>query len=93
MKTIFEYLNYRTYLNDYYLYRKSEWSNFSLRFFGEKIGIDASYLSKIFKEERHISSKAQDTLCTYLALPQEEEQYFLILILFNKSKKEEQKTL
>ncbi len=93
MKEIYEYLNYRIFLNDYYLFRKSERASFSLRFFGDKIGIDASYLSKIFKEERHISAKSQATLCEYLKLSDEEERYLLVLILFNKAKKEEERSL
>lgn len=88
MKSVYEYLEYREYLNDYYLFRKKKRDSFSLRFFGDKIQIDASYLSKIMKLERHISTKSLPLLCDYLKLPYEEENYLCHLVAFNKSKKE-----
>ncbi len=91
MKNVFEYLDYRSYLSDYYTFRKSERETFSLRFLGSKIGIDASYLSKVFKGDRHIAEKSLDKLCSYINFSVDEVRYFKILFLFNKSKKEEQK--
>ena len=93
MKEIYNYLNYRQFLNDYYHFRKKERATFSLRFFGERVGIDASLLSKILKEERHLSPRTIDDLCSYIGFTSQEAHYFQILVLFNKAKKEEEQAL
>lgn len=91
MKEIFDYLNYRKYLNDYYSFRKLESSHFSLRSFGRMVGIDASYLSKILKEQRHIAPRSIDIVSDYLKFTGARKKYFKILIDFNKSTNEDQK--
>lgn len=91
MKDIFDYLNYRKYLNDYYDFRKKESNHFSLRSFGRMVDIDASYLSKILKEQRHVASRSIDILSDYLKLSGLRKKYFKILIDFNKCNGEDQK--
>jgi uncharacterized protein (TIGR02147 family) len=44
MKSIFEYLDYRDFLKDFYEEKKAQRSFFSYRLFGAKIGLDACYL-------------------------------------------------
>lgn len=91
MRDIFDYLNYRKYLNDYYNYRKKESRHFSLRSFGRMVSIDASYLSKILKEQRHISTRSIDLVSNYLKFTGARKRYFKNLIEFNKSSSEESK--
>lgn len=89
MNEIFDYLNYRKYLSDYYDHRKKESSHFSLRSFGRMVNIDASYLSKILKEQRHIAPRSIDVVADYLKFNGARKRYFKNLIEFNKSINEE----
>ena len=55
MKSVFDYLDYRTFLKDYYDEQKERHFYFSYRYFGSKTGIDPSYLLKIILKARHLS--------------------------------------
>lgn len=91
MNDVFDYLNYRKFLKDYYDFRKKESSHFSLRSFGRMVDIDASYLSKILKEQRHIAPRSVDIVSDYLKFNGTRRRYFKILIEFNKVTDEDQK--
>ncbi|ERP31843.1 TIGR02147 family protein [Chitinivibrio alkaliphilus] len=91
MKTIFEYLDYRVFLREYYEQKKEGSASFSLRLFGKKSGIDPSYLSKVIKEKRHIGERNVPDLAEALSLDNLEREYLETLLRFNKAPTEEQK--
>lgn len=91
MNEIYDYLDYRKFLNEYYNFRKKESSHFSLRSFGRMVGIDASYLSKILKEQRHIASRSIVTVAEYLKFTGSRKKYFENLINFNKATNDDRK--
>ncbi len=87
MESIFEYLDYRDYLKDYYENNKNKNYYFSFRYFGNKVGIDASFLVKVIQKNMHISNKTLPTLITFLKFNKKESEYFELLVLYNKAKK------
>ena len=88
MESIFEYLEYRDYLRDYYEYHKKKSSFFSFRYFGNKTGIDASFLVKVMQKQMHISNKTIPTLITFFKFDEKEAEYFELLVSYNKAKKQ-----
>ena len=55
---IYEYSDYRKFLQDFYELEKSLDPTFSYRAFAAAVDIDASLLVKILQGKRHISSKS-----------------------------------
>jgi uncharacterized protein (TIGR02147 family) len=86
MKSIFEYLDYRDYLKDFYESRKAGHSYFSYRLFGSKTGLDASYLAKVLIKSRHIADSSIAAIISYCGLKDQETEYFETLVHFVKAK-------
>jgi len=86
MDTIFEYLEYRDFLKDYYERNKSKGSFFSFRYFGNKTGIDASFLVKVMQKQMHISNKTVPRLIEFFKFNEKESEYFETLVSYNKAK-------
>jgi uncharacterized protein (TIGR02147 family) len=90
MQTIFDYLDYRVYLRDFYDAQKRECSYFSYRYISRKVGMDAGYLVKILQGKLHIPEKYIDGFCTLCKFSEKENDYFRTLVSFNKAKSESQ---
>ncbi len=86
VKSIFDYLDYRSYLKDYYEERKRLHKYFSYRYFGNKVGIDPSCLLKIILKTRHIAEKSIPQMSAFLGFNDTEAEYFLTLVHFVKAK-------
>ena len=86
MKSIYEYLDYRKYLKDYFAEQKESSSFFSFRYVEKRINVDASNLSKIVQGKRHISDLAFKPFVELLKLDEKESGYFNLLIKFSKSR-------
>ncbi|MBN1575479.1 MAG: TIGR02147 family protein [Chitinispirillaceae bacterium] len=86
MKSVFEYLDYRTYLKDFYEERKGRQSFFSYRYFGDKVGIDPSYLLKVMLKSRHLSEKSIPRVSAFCGLDNIESEYFRTLVHFCKAR-------
>jgi uncharacterized protein (TIGR02147 family) len=93
LKSIFEYLDYRTYLKDFYEERKGRQTFFSYRYFGNKIGVDASYLLKVMLKSRHLSDSATDRVCQFCGLDANEREYFKTLVHFAKARSQSESKL
>jgi len=93
LKSIFEYLDYRTYLKDFYEERKGRQTFFSYRYFGNKIGVDASYLLKVMLKSRHLSDSATDRVCQFCGLDVNEREYFKTLVHFAKARSQSESKL
>jgi uncharacterized protein (TIGR02147 family) len=91
MVNIFDYLDYRKFLKDYYQERKKEDSRFSHRFIANKLHFDSGYFSKIIKGERHISLRLVPKFITLLKLGKKEEEFFETLVRFCKAKTHDEK--
>jgi uncharacterized protein (TIGR02147 family) len=86
MKEIYEYLDYRKYLNDYFAEQRTVTPYFSFRYAEKKVDIDASNLSKVTQGKRHIPDSSINKICTLLKLSDKDSEYFTLLVQFAKSR-------
>ncbi|MBN1127797.1 MAG: TIGR02147 family protein [Chitinispirillaceae bacterium] len=93
MRSIFDYLEYRDFLRDFYEEKKSERSFFSYRLFGSKVGMDASYLAKVLIKIRHIADSSIRSFIDFCGLRGAEAEYFETLVHFVKSKSHKESKL
>ena len=90
MGSIYDYLDYRSYLSDFYKDRKGCCPFFSFRYWAEKIGTDASNIAKIIQKKRHASKEIITRFMDFAGFDNREKQYFLALVRFNKAKTDQQ---
>jgi len=93
VKPVFEYLDYRVYLKDFYDERKERHGYFSYRYFGDKVGIDPSYLLKVVLKSRHLSETSVPRVCAYCGLDGTEAEYFSTLVYFAKARSQSESKL
>jgi uncharacterized protein (TIGR02147 family) len=93
MKSVFEYLDYRDFLKDFYEEKKGERTFFSYRLFGTKVGMDASYLAKVLIKHRHISNVSTGKIAAFCGLKEKEAEYFETLVNFVKAKSHKESKL
>ena len=59
-RKIFEYLDYREFLRDYYQSKKAANPAFSLRAFSDKIGFKAKdFISRVMQGDKNLSTQSQ----------------------------------
>jgi uncharacterized protein (TIGR02147 family) len=91
---LYNYTDYRHYLQDYYKDQKEKNPFFSYRYFARMAGIGGqSYLQMIMNGKRNLSPKTVQKFIKALKFKKKEAQYFESLVLFNQAKKEEEKEL
>ncbi len=93
MMVIFEYLDYRVFLKDFYILKKEENAFFSYRYMGRKIGMDAGYLVKVLQAKYHLATKKIPEVVAFCNFDEKEADYFETLVLFCKAKSESQTKL
>lgn len=86
MNSIFDYLDYRTYLNDFYEEQKKRNYFYSYRYMAGKMAIDHSLLAKILLCKRHITEKHVKPLIALCHLTGNEALFFEALVNFCKAK-------
>ena len=85
---IFNYFDYREYLDDCYNNLKSKRRGFSYRAFSREVGVQShNFLHRILRRERNLSEEYIPLLAGYLRLGNKEVKYFETLIAFNNAKK------
>ncbi len=91
---LFDYLDYRDYLNDYFQWRKGGEPSFSLRTFMGKVshGLSSSgILSAVLKGKRKLSPSLRLKFSKAMSLNEKESQYFTLLVQFNEAKSMDEK--
>ena len=86
MTTLFDSLDYRHFLKQYFDSIRKEKPWFSYRLIAQKLKIDAGQLVKILQTQRHISERLIPVFASFLELDDREKEYFTCLIRFNKAK-------
>ncbi len=87
MKSIFNYIDYRKYLKDFYEYSKSTKKYFSYRFFALKAGLNSPILLKMVMDgKRNLSRKSINQFIKGIGLKEKEAVFFRNLVLFNQAK-------
>ncbi len=91
MITVFDYLDYREFLRDYYKDKKKESYFFSYRFIGSRVGMDSSYIIKVMQGTLHIAINKITKFIHLLELSETEAEYFEALVHFCRAKTERQR--
>lgn len=85
-KKIFEYLDYREFLKDYYNRKKEANPAFSLRVFSDRIGFKAKdFISRVMNGDKNLSNQSISKVATGLRLGKHETDFFIALVKFNQS--------
>lgn len=80
------YSNYRTYLRDFYEFRKSRQPSFSYRYFAQKAGIGSpNYLKLVIDGKRNLSQKSLLKFQSALGLKGRRPEFFENLVFFNQA--------
>ncbi len=88
--SIFNFFNYKEYLDVVYRHLKKSRIGFSHRTFSRDAGITSpNYLFRILKGERNLTLKYLPNFCKALKLSANESKYFEILVQFNNEKSSE----
>jgi uncharacterized protein (TIGR02147 family) len=92
MNSIFSYTDYRKFLSDFYLEKKTERKSFSYRFIASKVGFkSAGHFTQIITGKANISIVLIERFAEFLKLKKREAEYFQCLVLFNQAKNHEDK--
>ena len=86
---IYDYSDYRKFLQEFYELEKSLDSSFSYRVFAAAVGMDASLLLKILQGKRHISPKCIDVFVNFFHFKDAKAEYFREMIAYGKAKNDE----
>ena len=91
-KKIFEYLDYREFLKDYYNAKKEANQAFSLRVFSDKIGFKAKdFISRVMNGDKNLSSQSIPKVASGLRLGKHETEFFIALVKFNQAETTEER--
>ena len=89
---IFEYLDYREYLRDYYEAGKENLSAFSYRYLARLAGFSSPNFFKLVMDgDRNLSSVSVEKFSAALKLDREEKRFFEDLVAFNQAESVEEK--
>ncbi len=91
---VFNYLNYRPFLRDMYLFKKNRSPGFSENAFIYAAGFGKNsrgYLGLVIKNKRNLTSKSILGFSTAMELSGEESIYFENMVLFNQANSEKEK--
>ena len=85
---IFEFLDYRAYLQAYYDAAKENLPAFSYRYFARRAGLSSpSFLRHVMRGERNIGNTAEN-FARALELNEEETRFFTLLVEFDQAESE-----
>jgi uncharacterized protein (TIGR02147 family) len=83
---VFEYLDYRIYLRDYYQFCKANEYGFSHRAFSRRAGLRSSnYLKLVMDGERNLTPEMADQFAKACGLQDQAADYFSELVAFNQA--------
>lgn len=87
MKAIFEYFDYRRFLQDYYTYKKNRNRYFSYRYFARAANIKSPvFFKEVAEGKKNLSRPMIEKFSTALQFGNREATYFKYLVLFNQAK-------
>ena len=85
-RKVFEYLDYREFLKDYYNSKKEANPTFSLRVFSDKIGFKAKdFISRVMSGSKNLSNQSIPKVAAGLRLGKHETEFFVGLVKFNQA--------
>ncbi len=88
MKPIFEYIDYRQFLKDYFEEQKANCAYFSFGYFAKKAGFKSrDFIYRVMKGQKNISQSSLLKIVQALELSQQEIEFFQNLVGFNQATK------
>ena len=87
---IYDYSDYRKFLQEFYELEKSLDPTFSYRIFAAAIDMDASLLVKILQGKRHVSTKNIEAFVQFFRFKEGKAEYFREMVTYGKAKNDEQ---
>jgi uncharacterized protein (TIGR02147 family) len=85
--SVYEYLDYRAFLRDYYAAKKSASRGFSYRVFSKRAGVASpNYLKLVIEGARSLSAKMAARFALACGLDADAQRYFVHLVTFNQAK-------
>ncbi|MDB5051518.1 MAG: hypothetical protein JWO30_4589 [Fibrobacteres bacterium] len=94
MVSVFDYLDYRKYLAEYYRWKKSVNRHFSYRLIAEKAGIASTgYFSEVLSGRRNLTRAKIPKFSKAFNLSEAEEHYLSLLVAFTDAKTEAAKQI
>lgn len=92
MINIFDYTDFRKYLNDFYIAKKNIQPSFSYRIIAQKVGFkSAGHFTKIIQGKTNISLALCQRFVEFLSLNKRQSDYFQIMVLYNQAKSHDEK--
>jgi uncharacterized protein (TIGR02147 family) len=92
MLKVFDYLNYREFIHDYYADRKRDNPSFSYQVFANSAGFKSkSFIRHVVDGAKNLSEQSAQALGRALHLTEKEQAYFETLVAFNQAKSHSQK--
>jgi len=86
MKPVYEYIDYRRFLDAFYQEKKRQSRHFSFRFFSARAQIRSpSFLKHVIDGKRNLTRPVTERLCGVMGLSPREALYFKNLVLFNQA--------
>jgi uncharacterized protein (TIGR02147 family) len=83
---VLHYSNYRTYLQDFYDFKKAEQPIFSHRYFAQKAGLTSpNYLKLVMDGKRNLTKKSLVKFMAALGLKGKRAEFFENLVFFNQA--------
>lgn len=90
--SVFAYLEYRSFLRDFYLYHKNSRAGFSFRTFSKRAGFCSSNIFKLVMDgHRNLSEDSIDKFSQGLGLNKQESEFFKNLVYFNQASNQQQR--
>jgi uncharacterized protein (TIGR02147 family) len=87
MVSVFDYLDFREFLYDWFLAKKEENPRFSHRLFSRKMAQKSpSFLKDIIDGRRNITTDQQDDFCRVLGLNKSQSTFFIDLVVLDQTK-------
>ncbi len=88
MAALFNYFDFREFLKDDLLERKTRNPGFSIRAMATKLGLNSSTLTRILNDKRNLSSNLLPIFVKFLGLRSKETEYFTHMVAFCQAKSE-----
>jgi uncharacterized protein (TIGR02147 family) len=87
MKSIYEYLDYRQYLKDYYANRKVKDLRFSYRVWADEAGFKAKdFIFRVMRGGSRLSGESTGALTKSMDFSKSESRYFKDMVSYNQAK-------
>jgi uncharacterized protein (TIGR02147 family) len=86
--SLFDYLDYREFLRDFFLEQKRNHFYYSFRYLAQKVSLDPAHIARVFQCKRHLSEKSLAPFISLCKFTDDEKRYFERLFTFNMARSE-----